>query len=76
MDLTLRVLLLSIWALLIVLKQGITLLIDMVECHVFDEAEQPLNELPGHAIREGVMLLPPLSYELVLVRFGLALIRD
>ena len=35
MDLTLRVLLLSIWALLTVLKQGITLLIDMVERHVF-----------------------------------------
>lgn len=51
----------SLRAFLVILKQGITLLIDMVEYHVFQEAEQALSGLSRYGIREGVTLLPPLS---------------
>lgn len=63
-----RLLSLLIWTILVMVKRGVSQLIDAIESKVFDKSEQTLSE----EIRErGVgcaTLLPPLSDDLVLTR--------
>jgi hypothetical protein len=57
---------LFIWALVVILKQGITFLIDMIKYPLFEKIESGLSELSRYKVCEGLTLLPPLSDELVL----------
>ena len=60
-----RLLSLLLWTLLVIFKQNISSLIEVIECHVFEKTEQALSVLAGRKIVKGVTLLPPLSDELV-----------
>ena len=61
-----RLLSLLVWTILVMLKQGITQLIDGIESRVFDISGQTLSKEVRGRIIERATLLPPLSNELVL----------
>ena len=64
----LRLLTLLAWTLLVMLKRGISQLIELIEVRVFERSEQaPVVEVSKKVVREAT-LLPPLSDELVLER--------
>ena len=59
---------LLIWTILVMVKRGVSQLIDALERKVFDRSEQTSNEEVRVEPVGGAMLLPPLSDELVLTR--------
>ena len=63
-----RLLSLLIWTILIMLKRGITCLIDAIEGRVFERVEQRSNREIGVRASGEATLLPPLSDELVVKR--------
>lgn len=63
-----RLLSLLIWTILIMLKRGITCLIDAIEGRVFERVEQRSNREVGVRASGEATLLPPLSDELVVKR--------
>jgi hypothetical protein len=63
-----RVLSLLIWTILVMLKRGISQLIDAIESKIFDRGEQPLNEIIRGRTIGVATLLPLLSDKFVLTR--------
>jgi hypothetical protein len=63
-----RLLSLLVWTILVMIKRGITQLIDIIESRVFDVSEQTPREREVKEDIEDRTLLPPLSDELVLGR--------
>lgn len=63
-----RLVILLVWTILVMLKRGITQLIDVIEERVFERNVQPLRERELEREIEPAMLLPPLSDRLVLER--------
>lgn len=63
-----RLVTLLVWTILVMLKRGISQLIDVIEERVFDRSVQPLRERDQERKIEPATLLPPLSDELVLER--------
>ena len=61
-----RLLSLLLWTVLMMLKQGITQLIDIVERRIFDVNVQAKEESSREKLIGEATLLPPLSDELVL----------
>lgn len=63
-----RLLSLLVWTILVMLKQGITYLIDAIEGGVFERVEQRSKKKVGVRATGVATLLPPLSDELVITR--------
>lgn len=59
-----RLLSLLLWTLMVILKRGISFLIEAIECRVFQRTEQVQSKL-GSRVVDGATLLPSLSDELV-----------
>lgn len=60
-----RLLSLLVWTLLVILKRGISVLIESIESCIFEWSESPLDRNVGRRRSGGATLLPPLSDELV-----------
>ena len=60
-----RLLSLLVWTLLVILKRGISILIEAIECRVFKRIEPASSRFVGNKKAEKATLLPPLSDELV-----------
>ena len=58
-----RLLLLLVWTLLVILKRGISALIESIEGCVFEKSEPPLDRKVERGEVRGATLLPPLSDE-------------
>ena len=60
-----RLLSLLVWTLLVILKRGISVLIESIESCIFERIEPPPDRNAGRRRAGRATLLPPLSDELV-----------
>lgn len=72
----LRLVSLLIWTLLVMLKRGLTQLIEVIEGRIFDRGSQSSSEEVRGETIGGARLLPPLSDEFVLTRIWPLLHRE
>ena len=72
----LRLVSLLIWTILVMLKRGITQVIEVIEGRIFDKGGQPLHERVDEESIGEAKLLPPLSDEIVLNRIWPFLHRE
>lgn len=60
-----RLLLLLVWTMLVILKRGNSVLIEVIECCIFERTEPTPSGFVGNRKVGGATLLPPLSDKLV-----------